>query len=69
MTQLKAQIAEEKGLIEVIFDIRNKKDFGNFGSSEANLVKPYWKLNRKRKGLAVLSSFSHFMYKNDTILC
>ena len=27
MTQLKAQIAEEKGLIEVIFDIRNKKDF------------------------------------------
>ena len=27
MTQLKAQIAEEKGLIEVIFDSRNKKDF------------------------------------------
>ena len=27
MTQLKAQIAEEKGLIEVIFDIRKKKDF------------------------------------------
>ena len=27
MTQLKAQLAEEKGLIEVIFDVRNKKDF------------------------------------------
>ena len=25
--RLKAQIAEEKGLIEVIFNIRNKKDF------------------------------------------
>ena len=35
MTQLKAQIAEEKGLIEVIFNIRNKKDFEIFRSSEA----------------------------------
>ena len=47
MTQLKAQIAEEKGLIE-IFDIRNKKDFEILEALK-QFGQTYWKLNRKKK--------------------